>query len=301
MTELEELDQRLDLARAGLSSTPGAKARVEARLVARGAFAAGRARRRDDVPEAARRGLPPVARRGAPQLVGAALMAVSFAAGYGLRDVQAPDEPAPVAPPVVVRGGERAAVIEAPPSEPARERVASADDAASALPPLDAAGAADDIDDDAAASAAESGARPPPRHARAAKRRRDAAPASGATATPRFDAEAAPTAGASDERASISSELALLRRAERAIRAGDPTLALILLDRLEREHPASRLTEERAAARILVECARAGALARPEARRFLERHPSSVYSDRINRACELTAPDSSTGAAPGGH
>lgn len=87
----------------------------------------------------------------------------------------------------------------------------------------------------------------------------------------------------------IDEELRILRRVERAQRAGNPRLALALLDELDRESPRGKLIEERAAARAVAQCSsifgdsRVALLAR-----FRARYPSSVYSPRVAAACAET-------------
>jgi hypothetical protein len=269
MRELDDIDQRLDLARLGLSSTPDARVRVRSRLAARGAFSpAGRFAN---------------ARHGIPKLVTATLVGVSFAGGYWLRDIQVAEtlrEP----PRVVVQ----APAADAPPSSAVETSLRASD--SQAAPSARPARAEPDTH-------VERQVTPPvasPTHQREpAVSPSDRRPA------------ARPPSPAPTSRAAVTSgELALLRRTERAIRAGDPTLALILLDQLDRDYPRSALGEERAAARILVECARSGELARPEAVRFLERRPGTVYSDRIIRACRLEAAHAAEASAdvlPDGH
>jgi hypothetical protein len=82
-------------------------------------------------------------------------------------------------------------------------------------------------------------------------------------------------------------ELALVRRAERAIRNRDPALALGLLDELDREHPNAQLAEERAAARVMARCQAEEPTAPLEAARFLRESPKSVYSERVRALCAL--------------
>jgi hypothetical protein len=264
MRELEDLDRRLDLARLGLSSTPDARTRVRRGLSTRGAFSPARSLA--------------TPRHRVPKLVSAALMGISFAAGYGLRHIQ-PSEirgaPAGVVAPA-------APLVSSPAPSPSGER-------ASVLVPEP--------------SAAPATARLEPNRARAEGgaplERRPSSVSEGRPA-----AHGLGSASAAGGATTTSGELALLRRVERALRTGDPALALILLDQLERAYPVSALGEERTAARILVDCARSGELAKPEAARFLEKHPSSVYSDRILRACHLEAngePGSSTDVFSGGH
>jgi hypothetical protein len=104
----------------------------------------------------------------------------------------------------------------------------------------------------------------------------------------------------------LAEEIALLERVERAIRAGEPNLALALLAELDREVAVAALPEERAAARVLALCVRAGARshgspeateARASAERFLAASPASVYADRIASSCP--SDDSSTHRSAG--
>lgn len=102
----------------------------------------------------------------------------------------------------------------------------------------------------------------------------------------------------------FAGELALLSRADRAIRAGEAELALSFVNELDLRYPDSKLTEERGAARIMAECALAapGAVARAE--RFLSDHPASVYSDRVLRSCGIEvapARDRADGSRRSGH
>ena len=107
-------------------------------------------------------------------------------------------------------------------------------------------------------------------------------------ATPSVSAAVSGTTPASSE-SDIDEELRTLRRVERAQRAGNPRLALALLEELDRDRPRGKLMEERAAARAVAECqstfgdSRAALLAR-----FRARYPSSVYSSRVETACAET-------------
>jgi len=101
-------------------------------------------------------------------------------------------------------------------------------------------------------------------------------------------------------------ELALLRRAERAVRAGNAALALALIDEIEASYPRSTLVEERSAIELLAHC-RAGAIdARARADRFLRQHPQSLYAGRARELCsgaggEHAAAGALTKPAKGGH
>jgi hypothetical protein len=123
-------------------------------------------------------------------------------------------------------------------------------------------------------------------------------PATRTRATPR-----SPRAPSHTAPTTFADEIALLSRADRALRAGEGELALSFLNELERRYPDSKLTEERGAARIMAECALAapGAVARAE--RFLRDRRASVYSDRVLRSCgiEVAPSDRADGSQRGGH
>jgi hypothetical protein len=80
-------------------------------------------------------------------------------------------------------------------------------------------------------------------------------------------------------------ELALLARAERAIRTGQPALALSFLDELDARFPGSTMLEERGAARLLADCALSAPGSRRRAELFLSDRAASVYTDRLRRSC----------------
>jgi hypothetical protein len=100
-------------------------------------------------------------------------------------------------------------------------------------------------------------------------------------------AEAAPPEPVRES--AFGEELALLQRAERAIRSGEPELALSFLDDIERRYPQTRFVEERAAARLMARCARREVGSRAEAEKFLSERRTSVYSDRVRALCDLEA------------
>lgn len=132
-----------------------------------------------------------------------------------------------------------------------------------------------------AAPTAEEADAPAPLPAPAAEPPR---PASVARARPR----AAPsTAAPEPEPAStLPQEVALLRRAQRAINAERPAEALTILADHAVRFPGGVMAEEREAARVVALC-RAGraAEARAAAARFLRERPSSPLAARVRAAC----------------
>jgi len=88
-------------------------------------------------------------------------------------------------------------------------------------------------------------------------------------------------------------ELALLQRAERALRAGEAELALSFVSELEQRFPDSPFREERGAARIMAECALGRPGAPERAAAFLRERPASVYSDRVRQKCTTENADGS--------
>jgi hypothetical protein len=90
---------------------------------------------------------------------------------------------------------------------------------------------------------------------------------------------------------SLAAEVQGLRNAERALRDGNPGLALAFLAELERQVPGGQLTEERDAAATLAHCASGD---RPFGvdlgEEFTQRHPTSVYRARVEQACQATDP-----------
>jgi hypothetical protein len=125
------------------------------------------------------------------------------------------------------------------------------------------------------------------------------APAAALPAEPSRGAARPPRPAPDKRRSSLGEELALLQRAEHAIRAGEPDLAMSFLDDLDQRHPRTRLGEERTAARLMARCARGDAGATKEAERFVRERRASVYSDRVRALCllgtERSAPDTDRG------
>jgi hypothetical protein len=102
---------------------------------------------------------------------------------------------------------------------------------------------------------------------------------------------AAPAPAATPSPASPNEELALLQRAERAVRADNAALALALIGELEARYPRSTLLEERSAIELLAHCRAGASDASPRAARFLRQHPQSLYAGRVRELCPAESAD----------
>jgi hypothetical protein len=178
-------------------------------------------------------------------VAGGALLALGFLAGYGLRPVVSEGPPAPPLPRMIAAPSEALEVAEPDP-------MAQVAPQATAVPPE-------------AVLPSASNPWVPAARGRSRAQRNDTAP------TP-------PQLGPSDE-------LALLQRAERAVRAENSALALMLTGELEERFPRSELLEERSAIELMAHCVARGTDARSRAERFLRAHPRSVYAERIALLC----------------
>jgi hypothetical protein len=88
---------------------------------------------------------------------------------------------------------------------------------------------------------------------------------------------------------SLAVEVRALRNAERALRDGNPGLALAFLEQLDRQVPHGRLTEERSAVGTLARCAGGDhPFGVNLAEDFADRYPTSVYRARVEQACAAT-------------
>jgi hypothetical protein len=90
--------------------------------------------------------------------------------------------------------------------------------------------------------------------------------------------------------ASIAEEVALLRKAQSALQAGDSAKSLDAIDELEANHASGVLREERQAARVLALCAAGRAdEARALGRAFIAKHPKSIQAPRVRASCAFEA------------
>ncbi|HVX93296.1 MAG TPA: hypothetical protein VHK47_00195 [Polyangia bacterium] len=87
-----------------------------------------------------------------------------------------------------------------------------------------------------------------------------------------------------DGAAALAAETALLREADRALRAGDNATALALLDEHATRFPHGVLEPERTAERLIVLCELGVADAR-DVSQFLSTHAGSPLAARVRRAC----------------
>jgi hypothetical protein len=257
--------------------TPNDKARVRARLATElgaGVFAGAA------IVGAAHSGGAVIKSAGAVWLQGAAkLMALAGAAGTLYAGVTWLREPSHVlkAQRAVSAAGEERELTKpiAEPSEPPDFVARSASAPSGAVQP-EAEGAPD--------------------VAQRAPRTRASAPAAARTTTTRARSEhpSEPTTSASTtvatpvvvEPTSISGELALLAKAQRALRSGDAKQALALAREHARSFADGALTEERTGIETLARCM-LGEDAVEAARAFLEHAPSSPLAGRVREECKL--------------
>jgi hypothetical protein len=256
----DPLDERVALGWQALSPAADAAARVRARVLGgegvRGLEGAGDAR----APRSASGWRALQASGGVGLGAGSALLALGIAVGYLLRiDVVAPRD-AGVATIAL-------AASEAPPVLADPELVARNEHGSTAAP------------DGGLRDSAPNVAREPPRDAPGAR----LATASRARRPP------PPRA-----RASEGDELRVLERAERAIRARHPELALALLGELAQAQPVSSFFEERSALELMASCQRSAPDSSARGAAFARRYPSSVYAERVAAEC---TPLTNAGAA----
>jgi len=270
VADLSALERSLAIARAGLAPPEAARARIRAKLGAAALPAS--LPSATEVPAAAKIATAAKA-GGVTKLTTAALVGVGFVAGYWLGLQHSTEPPVMAAPTGLPMPAAQTASSLPPaiqhtaPSEMAPESPANAAVTAAAGTTPAAT---------ATASAPRPGLdSPTPGGQRAAhshtQPRRAASGRAIPTSTPDPFAE----------------ELALLERAERAIRSDQAALALSFLEELDQRFPKSSLLEERTAARVLAGCALGEPLARTRAELFLRDRQASVYTDRVRRLCKL--------------
>jgi hypothetical protein len=99
--------------------------------------------------------------------------------------------------------------------------------------------------------------------------------------------ETAPSATRAEPQltAEPNEELALLRRAERAVRTDNAALALALIGELEERYPRTSLLEERRAIELMAYCSAGASDAVSRAQRFLREYPESAYAGRVRDLC----------------
>jgi len=247
-TDRDIVDQHLARAWKAVAPPPGLESQVRARLTGSSAATMGAVAlgMASNARPTAWASLQASGKLGA--LVGAGLLGLGLVSGYFIRDTQldAPAAPVPAS----------AAILSAPAHAPA-------------APPH--AGPAElELPD---TSHATPPAKPSPVRAPVRTARRQA---------PASDVEAASQAAPATR---PEEELALLRRADRAVRADNAALALALVAELEARSPNSRLLEERRAIELMAYCRVGASDARARAQRFLREHPSSVYAGRVREMC----------------
>jgi hypothetical protein len=93
--------------------------------------------------------------------------------------------------------------------------------------------------------------------------------------------------------ASLDAELSLLQEAKHALTSADYVAARSGLARLDREHPAGALIEEREALRAVLACSTVAADRARALAAFRKRYPHSMYAPRVDSAC---SPETAAGA-----
>ena len=87
-------------------------------------------------------------------------------------------------------------------------------------------------------------------------------------------------------------EVALLRRAKRALRDGDADASLQRLDRMAARYPGGVLKEEAVVARVIALCsADRTSDARRLAEAFIAKHPGSFHASRLRATCAFAPRD----------
>jgi hypothetical protein len=95
-----------------------------------------------------------------------------------------------------------------------------------------------------------------------------------------------PTTRAVTDQGTLLREVAALRRAHEALRAGKPLLALRVLADYDRDFPLGSLREERTAIAVIADCqAHPGPQARARAEEVLRQTPGAWLADGIRTAC----------------
>lgn len=140
-------------------------------------------------------------------------------------------------------------------------------------------------DEAVAEEAPESAAQTEPEPRAASKRERRAnrhRPA----ATNGHSSKAVPAATSTDSLANLREEKKIISKAKEVLEAGNPSLAMKVLERHAARFPDGVLAQERAGLRILALCD-LGEIerARAEAERFLERWPRASMAHRVRTAC----------------
>ena len=281
MAERDGIDQRLAVARVALTPPAAAKYRIRAHLAA------------PALQQAPHTHTAVAQARGVTKLLTAGLVGLGFLAGYWLgwqRSTAQHDAPRAAAANVA---DTTTGTASAGPGSP-RNGAASLGAAPGAAPR--AHGPALEAPPSPAPTESSTAQGPLPR----ASEHSTEAPTSTRRPVPARHRPETRAAHAGDD--AYAAELALLTRAERAIRAHEAPLALTFLDELDRQFPNARFVEERSAARVLAECELSAPTARARAELFLRSSASSVYSDRVRRSCQLdVAPHSTDGSDSTGH
>ena len=109
----------------------------------------------------------------------------------------------------------------------------------------------------------------------------------------------APTPSVAGPPPGLDEEVRQLRRIERAVREGNPRLALVIAEDLDQSIPRGQLLVERRAATLMASCQLGADGAEQVAADFLRNNPDSAYAARLREICKLAATPQRTSVGPG--
>jgi hypothetical protein len=108
-----------------------------------------------------------------------------------------------------------------------------------------------------------------------------------------------PSGMRSPENSGLDEEVRQMRRIERAIRDGNPRLALVLSEELDQAVPQGQLMLERRVATLMASCQLGSDGATGRATDFTQQNPNSSYAERLRQICKLPDNQQRTVPEPG--
>jgi hypothetical protein len=111
------------------------------------------------------------------------------------------------------------------------------------------------------------------------------------------DVRIAPIASTDAPAVGLDEEVRQLRRVERALRDGNPRLALVIAEELDQSIPGGQLLPERRAASLMAGCQLGADHAVDAALSFIAKNPTSAYGSRLKEVCHLSGTQRNTAAS----